>query len=154
MSVDMEVVAVMAAYLPVVRVCVLHSVERRCLWDKPLYTVQDARSPSLHCAVHTQCLSRLCITHTVPLYTVQYTHSPPLHCAVHTQSLSTLCSTHTVPLYTVQYTHTHRGQICCHNTDYVHINGHDRTITVISAKHCMELPDDGSLVIRNMLEQF
>ena len=23
-----------------------------------------------------------------------------------------------------------------------------------SAKHCIELPDDGSLVIRNMLEQF
>jgi len=21
-------------------------------------------------------------------------------------------------------------RICCHNTDYVHINGHDRTITV------------------------
>ena len=50
--------------------------------------------------------------------------------------------------------HTHHGQICCHNTDYVHANGHDRTITVILAKHCIKLPDDGSLVIRNMLEQF
>jgi len=30
----------------------------------------------------------------------------------------------------------------------------DRTITVILAKHCIELPDYGSLVIRNMLEQF
>ena len=30
----------------------------------------------------------------------------------------------------------------------------DRTITVILAKHCIKLPDDGSLVIRNMLEQF
>jgi len=29
-----------------------------------------------------------------------------------------------------------------------------RTITVILAKHCIDLPDDGSLVIRNMLEQF
>jgi len=45
------------------------------------------------------------------------------------------------------------GQIFCRNTDYVHINGLDRTITVILAKHCIELPDDGSLVIRNMLEQ-
>ena len=36
----------------------------------------------------------------------------------------------------------------------VRINGHDRTITVILAKHCIELPDDGSIVIRNMLEQF
>jgi len=44
-------------------------------------------------------------------------------------------------------------QICFHNTDYVHINGHDRTITVILAKHCINLPDDGSLVIRNILEQ-
>ena len=34
------------------------------------------------------------------------------------------------------------------------INGHVRTITVIVAKHCIKLPDDGSLVIRNMLEQF
>jgi len=51
-------------------------------------------------------------------------------------------------------THTHYGQICCHNTDYVHINGRDRTITVILAKHCIELPDDGSVVIRNMLKQF
>ena len=42
----------------------------------------------------------------------------------------------------------------CHNTDYVHMNGRDRTITVILAKHCIELRDDGSLVIRNMLEQF
>ena len=39
-------------------------------------------------------------------------------------------------------------------TGYVHVNGHDRTTTVISAKHCIKLPDDGSLVIRNMLEQF
>ena len=29
--------------------------------------------------------------------------------------------------------------------DYVHINGHDRTITVILAKHCIELPDDDPL---------
>jgi len=36
----------------------------------------------------------------------------------------------------------------------IHMNRHDRTITVILAKHCIHLPDDGSLVIRNMLEQF
>jgi len=29
----------------------------------------------------------------------------------------------------------------------VHVNVHDRTITVILAKHCIKLPDDGSLVI-------
>jgi len=36
----------------------------------------------------------------------------------------------------------------------VHINGQHRTVNVILAKHCIELSDDGSLVIRNMLEQF
>jgi len=38
--------------------------------------------------------------------------------------------------------------------DGLHINRQDRTITVILVKHCIEFPDDGSLVIRNMLEQF
>jgi len=45
-------------------------------------------------------------------------------------------------------------RLCCHNTDYVHFNGHDRTIFVILAKCCIRLPDDGSSVIRNMSEQF
>jgi len=114
---------------------------------------------------HTVSLYTVQYTHTVPLYTVQYTHSTSLHCAVHTQYLSRQCSTHTVPLYTLQYTHstsldsavhthTQLVTICCHNTDYVHINGHDGTITVILAKHFVELPDDGSFVIRNVLEQF
>ena len=44
----------------------------------------------------------------------------------------------------------HGSFLWCLNTDYVHVNGHDRTITVILAKHCIKLPDDGSLVIRNM----
>jgi len=55
----------------------------------------------------------------------------------------------------MQNTHTHTtGKYAAINTDYVHINGGDRTITVILAKHSIELPDDGSLLIRNMLEQF
>jgi len=33
-------------------------------------------------------------------------------------------------------------QICCHNTDYVHINGHDRIITAVLARHCIALPGD------------
>jgi len=41
-----------------------------------------------------------------------------------------------------------------HNTDHVHIKGHDRIILLILAKHCTRLPDDGSSVIRNMLEHF
>jgi len=36
-----------------------------------------------------------------------------------------------VPSYTVNYTHTQRVTICCHNTDLVHVNGHDRIILVI-----------------------
>ena len=40
------------------------------------------------------------------------------------------------------------------NTDYVHVNGHDRIILVILAKPCTRFPDDGPSVIRNMLEQF
>ena len=42
--------------------------------------------------------------------------------------------------------------LCCHNTDHIHVNGHDRTILVILAKHFIRLPDDGSSVIPNMLE--
>ena len=66
-------------------------------------------------------------------------------CVLHSlvKALSILCNTH-----------MHHGQICCHNTDYVHMNGLDRIITVILAKHCIQLPDDGYLLIRNMLEQF
>jgi len=33
--------------------------------------------------------------------------------------------------------HSLERQICCHNTVYAHVNGHDKTITVILAKHCI-----------------
>ena len=56
-------------------------------------------------------------------------------------------------LYRV-HVHTHRVTICCHNTDHVHVNGHDRTIFVILAKYCTRLSGDGSFVIRNLLEHF
>jgi len=56
--------------------------------------------------------------------------------------------------YIVNYTHAHRVRLCCHNTDYVHVKGHDRAIFIILAKHCTQLPDDGYSVIRNMSEQF
>ena len=68
--------------------------------------------------------------------------SPPVRFRVPSHSVSAL------------HIHTHHEQICCHNTDYVRVNGHDRNITLILAKHCIKFPDDGSLVIRNMLEQF
>ena len=40
-----------------------------------------------------------------------------------------------VPSYTVNYTHAQRVRLCCHNTDHIHVNGHDRTITVILARY-------------------
>jgi len=42
--------------------------------------------------------------------------------------------------YTVNYTHAQRVTICCHNTDYVHVNGHDRTITVIFSQALYKAP--------------
>jgi len=62
----------------------------------------------------------VCVLHSL--------ESASLDCAVHTHSATLHCAVHT---------RTHRGQICCHNTDYVHVNGLDRTITVILAKHCI-----------------
>jgi len=59
-----------------------------------------------------------------------------------------------VSSYTVNYTHAQRVTICCHDTDLVHVNGHDRIILVILAKHCTRRPDVGSSVIRNMLQHF
>jgi len=43
---------------------------------------------------------------------------------------------------------------CLAKITVVHIKGRDRTINVILAKHCIKLPVDGSLVFRNILEQF
>ena len=69
--------------------------------------------------------------------------------SVSRKSFQTLNSTQTQT-----HTQTHWFTICCHNTDHVHVNGHDRTILVILAKHCKKPPDDGSSVIRNMSEYF
>jgi len=54
-----------------------------------------------------------------------------------------VCVVHSIGspfLYSELYTRT-TGRICCRNTDYVHVNGHDRTIIVILAKYCIRLPD-------------
>ena len=42
-----------------------------------------------------------------------------------------LCVCVRVPSYAVHYTHAQQVTICCHNTDLVHVNGHDRIILVI-----------------------
>ena len=54
------------------------------------------------------------------------------------------------------WNHTHARQvgICRHSIDNVHIDKHSGTIFVISAKHWLWLPDDGSCMNQNMLEQF
>ena len=59
-----------------------------------------------------------------------------------------------LPVATVNYTLAQRVGICCSGTELVHVNGHDRIILVILAEHCTWLSDDGSSVIRNMLEHF
>jgi len=61
-------------------------------------------------------------------------YSDPLCVYVHTL-IVTRCAcvhTHIVSEYAVLvYTHAHRARICCHNTDLVRVNGHDRIILVI-----------------------
>ena len=44
------------------------------------------------------------------------------------------------PSYTVNCTHAQRVTICCHNTDLVHINGHDRIILVIFSQALYKAP--------------
>ena len=34
-------------------------------------------------------------------------------------------------IYSELHTHAQQVRICCHNTDLVHVNGHDRIILVI-----------------------
>jgi len=65
---------------------------------------------------------------------VMAAYSDPLCvCVVH-------CSS--VPSYTVNYTQTQtqRVTICCHNTDLVHVNGHDKIILVIFSQALYKAP--------------
>jgi len=45
-----------------------------------------------------------------------------------------------VPSYTVNYTHAQRVTICCHNTELVHVNRHDRIILVIFRQALYKVP--------------
>jgi len=45
-----------------------------------------------------------------------------------------------LPSYTVNYTHAQRVTICCHNTNLVHVNGHDRIIFVIFSQALYKAP--------------
>ena len=78
--------------------------------------------------------------------------------AAYTDALC-VCAVHcigrfSVPSIRVNCTHAQRVTICCHNTDLVHVNEHDKIVLVILAKRCTRLPDDGHFVVRNMLEHF
>ena len=42
--------------------------------------------------------------------------------------------------YTVKYTHAQRVRICCHNTDLVHVNGHNRASLVIFSQALYKAP--------------
>ena len=45
-----------------------------------------------------------------------------------------------MPSYIVNYIHAQRFRICCHNTDLVHVNGHDRIILVIFIEALYKAP--------------
>jgi len=42
--------------------------------------------------------------------------------------------------HTVDYTQAQRVRICCHNTDHVHVKGHDRIIVVIFSQALYKAP--------------
>jgi len=42
--------------------------------------------------------------------------------------------------YTLKYTHAQQVTICCHNTDLVHPNGHNRTSLVIFSQTLYKAP--------------
>ena len=117
----------MAAYLPVVSVCAAQS--------------REAESVVLH-SLERQ---RVCVLHSLERQRV---------CVLHSLERQRVCVLHSLERQRVCVLHSLESQTCRHNTDYVLINGHDRTITVILAKYCIKFPDDETLVIRNTLEQF
>ena len=113
---------------------------------KVLQHVSDHRDPSSGSFV--QCLAKnykndAIVSVDMDKVDVMAAYSDPL----------CVCVVRSAFIYSELHTRT-AGGIRCHNTEYVHVNGHDRTITVILVKHCTRLPDDGSSAIRNMLEYF
>ena len=50
------------------------------------------------------------------------------------------CVWFTVYEGTVNQTHAQRVRICCHNTDLVYVNGHDRIILVIFSQALYKAP--------------
>jgi len=66
---------------------------------------------------------------------VMAAYSDPL-CVYVVHSIgSSVCSS-----YTVNYTHAQSVRICCHYTDLVHVNGHDRIILAILSQALYKAP--------------
>jgi hypothetical protein len=161
-SVDTDVVGVIATYLPLLRVYT--AVD--CVWNVMAHAQKQdfvcQRNGRVHLNQRGRQFSRLLVAEVWVSALVKL-DAP---CSEVVWRILATPSIRQFPLhfpsraspraitFQLDSTHTHHGQIYCHNTDYVRINGHDKTITVILAKHSTELPDDGSFVIRNMLEQF
>ena len=82
------------------------------------------------------------------MYTVAHRPAQRAHTHTHTH-------THThARAHTHTHTHTHhRSKTCC-QTPTTHIISTTEPLHVISIKYKLSLPDDGSYVIRNMLEYF
>ena len=79
---------------------------------------QDPSSGSL-----VQCLAKNYKNDSIVSVDMDKVWSAFLYSELHTRTTS-------VPSYTVNYTHAQRVRICCHNTDLIHVNGHDRNILV------------------------
>jgi len=57
-----------------------------------------------------------------------------------------------IATHTHTHTHTHRRSRICRQTPTMHIISTFELLYAISVKYRLSLPDDGSYVIRNMLE--
>ena len=51
-----------------------------------------------------------------------------------------VCIVHSAFICSELHTHTQWVRICCHNTDLVHVNGHDRIILVIFSQALYKAP--------------
>jgi len=92
------------------------------------------------------------VSHPLHVSGISVAHHQEVYC-IYT-AVGTCCAFWLTFCWPGQQTLNQKAHICCHNTDHVHVNGHNRTILVILAKYCTRLPDDGSSVIRNTLEHF
>jgi len=63
-----------------------------------------------------------------------------VQCLAKNYKNDSIVSVDIVPSYTANYTHAQRVRLCCHNTDLVHVNEHDRIILVIFSQALYKVP--------------